>query len=144
MYVSKQNPNCKKQVNLVMILNGQGLYCIAVKTLPVLLSWITSKQHGDSYCLNCLHSCTATKKIESHKKYVKIKIFNFKMSSEETKILKFTEYQKFDKLSFIIYVDLQSLIKKIEKFKYNFEKTVTTKVREHTSLYFSMSVSSSK
>ena len=66
---------------------------------------------------------------------MKIKIFNFKMSSEETKILKFTEYQKFDKLSFIIYVDLQSLIKKIEKFKYNFEKTVTTKVREHTSLY---------
>ena len=34
------------------------------------------------------------------------------MPSEGTRILEFSEYQKFDKTAFIIYANLESLIKK--------------------------------
>ena len=58
-----------------MIPNGEGWHCLAVKELSVLMRGITSKHHGDFYCLNCHHSFATKGKRESHKKYVKIKIY---------------------------------------------------------------------
>ena len=59
-----------------MISNGEKLWnYLAVRKLSTLLRRITSKHHDDFYCLNCLHSFATEKKLESHKKYVKIKIF---------------------------------------------------------------------
>ena len=37
VYVLKHNSNREKQVNLLMILNGEGWHYIAVKILPALL-----------------------------------------------------------------------------------------------------------
>ena len=57
-YISKINSNCEKQITLLMITNEEkeGLWhYIAVKKLSTLLRGITSKHHGDFYCLNCLH-----------------------------------------------------------------------------------------
>ena len=53
------------------------------------------------------------------------------MPSEENKTLEFNQYKKIDKASFIIYTDLESLIKKNEGCKNNPEKLSTTKVGEH-------------
>ena len=52
-------------------------------------------------CLNCLHSFATEKKPKSHKKVCENKNFsNVIMSFEETKILGFNQYQKFDKALF--------------------------------------------
>ena len=61
-YVSKHNSNHEKQVNLLMIPNGEGWHYLAVKELSALLRGITSKHHRDFYCLNCLHSFATEKK----------------------------------------------------------------------------------
>ena len=45
------------------------------KKLPALLREITSKDHGDFYCLNSLHSLRTEDKCGSQKKYEKIKTF---------------------------------------------------------------------
>ena len=75
--------------------NKEGWHYFIVKKLPALLRE-TSKHHGDIYCVQNLI-----------RKYVKIKIFvTFLMLSEDTKILKFNQYQKSDKVSFIIYAHL--------------------------------------
>ena len=50
-YVSKYNSNQKKQ-----------WHYLAVKKLSALLRGITSKDPGDFYCLNCLHSFATEKK----------------------------------------------------------------------------------
>ena len=42
------------------------------KKLSALIRGITSKHF---YCLNCFHSFAKEKKLDSHKKYVKIKSF---------------------------------------------------------------------
>ena len=99
-----------------------------------------SKHHGDFYCLNCLHSFATENKSESHKKVCENKDFcNVLMLSENTKILKFNQYQKSEKASFIIYVDLECLIEKIDECKNNPENLSTTKVGEQTPSDFSMS-----
>ena len=53
---------------------GRQWHYLAVKKLSVLLRGIASKNNGDFYCLNCLHSFRTKNKLESHKKYVKTKI----------------------------------------------------------------------
>ena len=54
-------------------------------------------------------------KLDSHKKVSENKDFsNVIKPSEDTKILEFTQYQKSDKASFIIYADLECIIEKID------------------------------
>ena len=66
------------------------------------------------------------------------------MPSEDTKILEFNQNQKSDKAPFIIYVDLQCMIEKIDGCKNNPENLSTTRVTEHIySISFSMPTISS-
>ena len=53
------------------------------------------------------------------------------MSSGDTKILYFNQYQKSDETPFIIYTDLESLLEKIDGCQSNPEISSTAKVREH-------------
>ena len=95
---------------------------------------ITSKHHGDFYCLNYLHTFTTENKRECHKKVCEnLEFCNVVMPSEDTKMLEFNQYQKFDNAPFIIYADLEWLIEKIEGCKNNPEKSSTTKVGKHIS-----------
>ena len=57
------------------------------------------------------------------------------MNSEETKILEFNQYQKFDKAPFIIYADLECIIERIDGCKNNPGNSSTTKVTEHIPSY---------
>ena len=58
--------------------------------------------------------------------------------SDDTKILELNQYQKSDKVLFIIYGVLESLIEKIDGCKNNLENSYTTKVSEHILSGFSM------
>ena len=53
--------------------------------------------------------------------------------------LEFNQYQKSDKVPFIIYADLECLIEKIDGCKHNPQNSFTTKVSEHIRSGFSMS-----
>ena len=71
-----------------MIPNGKGQHYITViKKLPALLRGITSKQHSDFNCLNCLSSFATQNKHDSNKKVCEYKDFcNIVTPSEDTKI----------------------------------------------------------
>ena len=88
-----------------------------------------SKYHSDFYCF---HSFATENERESHKKAWKIKDFsNILMISKDTNILEFNQYQKFDKIPFIIYADLECLIERMDGCKNNSKSSSTTKVGEH-------------
>ena len=83
-YVSQHKLNCEKQVILLMTPNGLGRkakseeqqwHYLVVKDLLALSREVTSKNNGDFYYLNCRHSFKTNKKLESHKKFMRIKIF---------------------------------------------------------------------
>ena len=59
----------------LIIPNGNGWHYVVLKNLSALLTGIKSKHHGGFYCLNCLHSFAAEKKLNCIKSYIKIKSF---------------------------------------------------------------------
>ena len=66
--------------------------------------------------MNCCHSFGTINKVDSHKKVCENKDFcNVIMPSEDTKILEFNQYQKSDKAPFIVYADLECIIRKIDR-----------------------------
>ena len=78
------------------------------------------------------HSFATENKLQSHKRVCgKKDFFNIIMPSEDTKILKFNQYQKSDKAPFIVFADLECIIEKIDGCKDNPENSSTTKVSEH-------------
>ena len=87
-YISKHNSNREKRIILLMISNGaKQWHYLAFKKLSVLLRGITSKHHGDFYCLNCFHSFATKSKLQSHKRVRENKDFcDIIMPSEDTKM----------------------------------------------------------
>ena len=120
----------------------QKWHYLAVKKLSALLRGITSKHHGDFYCLNCFHSFATENKLQSRQRIFE-NCCNIIMPSEDTKISEFNQYQKSDKAPFTIYPDLEFIIEKIDGCKNNPENSSTTKVSKHIPSGFSMSTISS-
>ena len=78
-----------------------------------MLRWIISKYHDGFYCLNNFHSFRTENKLKAHKKVCSNKGFcGIVITSEKAKILEFTYYMKSDKMPYIIYADIESLVKK--------------------------------
>ena len=50
------------------------------------------------------------------------------MPSEKDKILEFNQYMKSNKMPYIIYVDIESLITSIDRYANNPENSSTTKI----------------
>ena len=115
-----------------MIPNREGWHYLAVEKLSVLLRGITSKHQSNFHYLDCFHSLATGNKSESHKEVCENKDFcNIIMTSEETKILEFNQYQKTAKAPFMTYADFQCLIEKTDGCKNNPEDSFTTKVSEY-------------
>ena len=86
--------------------------------MSALLIGITSKHLGHFYCLSCLRSFRTENKLKSHEKVCKNKDYcRIAMPSEKDKILEFKLSMKSDKMSYVIYTDLESLIRKIDGCK---------------------------
>ena len=92
---------------------NEAWHYVAVKKLSALLRRITSKNNGDFYCLNCLHSLRTENKLKYHEKVYKNNDFcGIALPIQKDNILKINQYMKSNKTPCIIYADLQSLIKK--------------------------------
>ena len=111
---------------------NEGRHYFALKNLSVLLHGISSKHRGDFYCLKCLHSFRAENKLKSHEKVCKNRDFcGILMPSVKDKILEFNQYMKSDKMPYINYADIESLIRKIDGCGNNPENFSTAKAGEH-------------
>ena len=131
-YISKQESKCKEQVNHLMVPGREGWHYIAVINFYAVLREITSKHHGNLYCLNCIHFLRIENKRGFNEKVCEKvcenkDLYNIAILSEDTKILEFNQSQKSDKSSFIIYADLEIMIEKTDVCKSNPENTSATK-----------------
>ena len=139
--VSKHNSKCKKQFTILMIANGEGWYCLAVKEN---FHHYQGKQHLNITAIAFI-LLQQKANVNLIKKYVIMRSsVTFVMASKDTKMLEFNQNQKFDKTLFIIiYADLECFIEKIGGNKNNSENSFTTKVSKHIPSDFSMSAMSS-
>ena len=127
-YISKYNHKHKKQVILLMITDdGKRWHYLAVKSLSALLRGISSSNNGDFYCLNCFHSYHTHNKLKKQER-----VFNnhdycrVDMPKEHEKI-KCSPGDKSLKAPFIIYIDLECLLKKVRSCEINPENSYTEK-----------------
>ena len=74
LYKSKYNNKCNNKVILLMITDGKKWHYLAVKSFSALFRGITSNNHGDCYCLNCLHFSEQKKNSKNIKRYAIIMI----------------------------------------------------------------------
>ena len=112
-----------------MISNGKNWHYLAVKSLSRLLRGISSNHNSDYYCLNCFHS----KKICENHDYC-----NIEMSSPNNNIIKYNQVEKSLELPFIIYADLECLLKKIDTCQNSPDLLSTTKINQHITSGYSI------
>ena len=131
-YKSKYNLVRDNQIILLMISNGENWHYLAVKSLSRLLRGITSNHDADYYCLNCFHSYRTESKLNAHKKICENnKYCNIEMPSPNNNLIKYNQGDKSLKLSFIIYADLECMLKKIDTCQNNPDLSSTTKINQH-------------
>ena len=112
-YKSKYNLVRDNQIILLMISNGENWYYLAVKSLSRLLRGITSNHVGDYYCLNCFHSYRTENELNAHKKICENNEYcNIEMLSPNNNLIKYNQGEKSLKLPFVIYADLECILKK--------------------------------
>ena len=115
-----------------MITDNKKWHYLTVKKLSALFWGKTSKNYGDFYCLNCLHSFRTKNKLKVHKNVCKNHEYCYiEIPKEDKKILKSIHGEKSNKLPFFIYVDMESLLEKIDTCNNNPEKSSATKINKH-------------
>ena len=92
---------------------------------------ISSNHDGDYYCLNCFHSYRTENKLNAHKICENHDYCNIEMPSPNNNIIKYNSGEKSLELPFIIYADLECLLKKIDTCYNNPELSSTTKINQH-------------
>ena len=92
--------------------DGKRWHYLAVKSLTTLLRGITSNHHGDFYCLNCFHSYTTHNKLKKHERVCNNHDYCHVDMPKEHEKIKYLPGEKSLKAPFIIFADLECLLKK--------------------------------
>ena len=129
---SEYNSKRKKQVNLLMITDGDKWHYLPVSNLSALHEGKLSNHHGHFYCLNSFDSYTTKNKLKEHNEicnnHDRCRI---EMPKWFEKILKYNPGEKSLKAPFAIYLDLECLLKKEQSCQNNPKKSYTVKKAKH-------------
>ena len=121
----------KKKKNSKLRLKDDGIIR-QQKKLSTLIKEVTSKYHGNFYCFNCLHSFRTENRLKSRENVSENKDFcGIVTPSEKDNVLEFNQCVKSDKITHIIYADIESLIKKADRYANNPENSSATKIGDH-------------
>ena len=105
-----------------------GINYLAVKSLPGLLRGITSTNHGDFYCFNCLHSYKTLNALKTHEKLCENHDYcNVKMPNEDKKYISNTLGKNSLRVPVVVYADFECLLVKIDSCEKNSNMSYTEK-----------------
>ena len=135
-YTSKYNYKRKKQVILLMITDKNNRWhYLAVKSLPALFRGTTSSNNGDFYCLNCFHSYRTLNKLKRHERVCNNHDYcHVDMPQEGINTLKYHHRGKSLRVPFMIYADLEGLLKNINLVKIILKTILTQREKLDISL----------
>ena len=138
-YKSRQDLTCDKQIILLMIADGEKWHYLTVKNLSGLLRGITSSHQEDFYCLNCVRLYRTRNKLEVHKKICENHDYcNVEMPTKDNNIIKCHQGKKSIKLLFVVYADLECLLKKMSTRQNNPNESSTAEINKHVPSGYSL------
>ena len=137
--MSKYKHKHKNQVVLLMITDDdERWHYLAVGSLSALLRRILSRNNGDFYCFHLYRTLNKPKK---HEKVCNDHDYcHVDMPEEGKNILKYSPGDKSLKAPFIIYVDLECLLKKEQSCRNNPENSYTQRKAKHKASGYSLSL----
>ena len=144
VFISKNNKTRNYHANLLMISNEKGTiwHYTAIKSIPALLHGITSKHNGDYYCLNCFRSYRTAKKLAEHEDLCNNNDFCLvKIPEDKNKFISSTPGKNTLKNPFIIYADIECLLKLISTCDNGADNSFTIKTSKHIPSGYSMLIS---
>ena len=106
-----------------------------------MLRGISPSNNGDFYCLNCFHSYRTLNKLKKHERVCnKHDYCHVHMPEEGKNILNYSPVDKSLKAPFIIYADLEYLLKKEQSCQKNPESSYTQRKAKHNPSGYSFSL----
>ena len=112
--------------------DGERWHYLAVRSLSALLRGISSSNNGDFYCLNCFHSHRTLNKLKRHERVCNNHDYcHVDMPEEGENILKYHHGNKSLRVPFIIYADLECLLKKQQSCQSNPENSYRQRKTKH-------------
>ena len=127
-YTSKYNYKRKKQVIFLMITDKNNIWhVLAVKSLSAVFRGITSSNNGDFYCLNCFHSYRTLNKLKKHERVCNNHDYCHVDMPKEHEKIKYLPGEKSLKAPFIVYADLECILKKAKYCQNNLENSYAEK-----------------
>ena len=144
VFISKNNKTRNYHANLLMISNEKSTiwHYTAIKSIPALLRGITSKNNGDFYCLNCFRSYRTAKKLAVNEDLCNNNDFCLiKMPEDKNKFISSTPGKNTLKNPFIIYADIECLLKPISTCDNSADNSFTIKTSKHVPSGYSILVS---
>ena len=130
-YKSKYNSKREKEVNLLRISDGGKCHYLTVRRLSALFKRVKSNHDGDFYCLNCFHSYRTKSSLKMHKKVCKNNDYCYVEMPEGYGKVRYHHGVKSMRVPFVMYADLESLLKKMDTCINDPEKSSTTKINKH-------------
>ena len=100
---------------------------------------ITSNNHGDFYCLNCLHSFRTDNALKKHERFCENDDYcSVEMPTNLNKIWKYNRGEKSLKTPFLIYADLEYFLLKQKSCQNNPNKCYTKRKAIHEPCGYSL------
>ena len=142
---------------MLIITNGEKWHYIALKSVrtddgfnrPIrslsrLFRGITSNNHGDFYCLGCLHSFRTDNALKKHERLCGNNDYcHVEMPTENNNTLKYNHGEKSLKVPFTIYADLECLLIKQQSCQNNLNESYTERKAMHEPCGYSLDLVSS-
>ena len=112
--------------------------------MSALLKGTSSSNNGHSYCLNCFHSYRTPNKLKRHERVCNNHDYcHVDMPEEGKNILKYSPGYKSLEVPFIIYADLECLLKKEQSCQNNPKNSYTERKAKHKPSGYSSSLNCS-
>ena len=118
-------------------------YTLVKNKSALITSQVNNHEHKRHLCLNCFNSFNSPETLETHKEYC--------YENESVKILmpppgtylRFNKFHHSEKAPFVIYADFESLIKPMDNYDPDPNKSYTKKIQKHEPISFSYYIYSS-
>ena len=129
---------CEHDIILMLIKDGENSHYCLVKNMSALIaSQINNHKGTRNICLNCFNSFKCIQSLDKHKEYCYNNECVKTIMPEPGTYLRFKNFVHSEKVPFIVYADMESLIKNMDNCDPDPNKSYTKKYQKHEPISFS-------
>ena len=128
---------CEHDIILMLIKDGEkSHYCLVKNMSALIFSQINNHKGSRNICLNCFNSFKTNDKLDKHKEYCYNNECVKTIVPEKGTYLRFKNFLHSERFPFVVYADMESIIKKIHNCDPDPNKSYTKKYQKHEPISF--------